>query len=291
VFREATHTRALLLDSTSGRIHPDLLAAILIGTLPKYRRPVVVFMGAMWQKDAGLRGNVQCLIIRLADRVIARYAVQSTAEIPRFSAAWGIPQSKLRFAPYFYTFTEQDLATPAPPPESFIFSGGNAHRDYKTYLEAIEALPEHDFVIASRMLEGKRLPRNVRAGQVSRDEFIRLMRASAAVVVPLRRDLIRATGQQTYLNSMLLAKPTIVTDTLGVNDYIRDNDIAWVVDGSAEAYLRAIRYVFDPSNAAEVARVTAIAHDRVLQQFTFKKHAAHVVAVLDEAIGERQIKG
>ncbi len=290
VFRAARRTRALLLDSTSGRLHPDLLGAILVGTLPR-PRPVVVFMGAMWQKDSGLAGAAQRAMIRLADRVVSRYAVQSTGEMPLFSAAWGISGSKLRFTPYFYTFTAQDLASPAPAAEDFIFSGGNAHRDYDTYLQAIESLPEHRFVIASRNLEGKHLPRNVCAKPVSRAEFIRLMRASAAVVVPLRRGLIRATGQQTYLNSMMLGKPTVVTRTLGVDDHIPSQDYAWVVDGSAESYVRAVKDILDPANRDRVEQVTARARQRVLEQFTFEKHAACVVEVLDEAIQERWLSG
>jgi len=61
IFRILVATRATkvaLLDSSSGRIHPDLLAAALLGFLPKSHRPLVVFMGAMWQKDAGIKGFV-----------------------------------------------------------------------------------------------------------------------------------------------------------------------------------------------------------------------------------------
>ncbi|HEX8991333.1 MAG TPA: glycosyltransferase family 4 protein [Anaerolineales bacterium] len=284
VVREAPRVRALLLDSTSGRIHPDLLAAILIGFLPRRRRPVVVFMGAMWQKDPGLRGLVQRFILRRADRVICRYALQSSDELPLFSAAWGIPMSKLRFVPYFYTFTDQDLETPNPPPGNFIFAGGNAHRDYGTFVEAARALPEYEFVIASRLLEGRTLPPNVRAAEVPRDEFIRLMRASVAVVVPLRRDLIRASGQQTYLNAMLLGKPTIVTDTPGVSDYIHNDDIAWVVDGSAQSYVDAIREIFAPDHREQTLRRTREARQRVRESFSFDRHAERLVDVLDEAI-------
>ena len=93
-------------------------------------------MGAMWQRDSGLKGLIEKMLIRLADRSITRYALQATDELPYFSSTWGIPDSKLRFVPYFYTFTESDLAGPAPSTEVFIFSGGNSHRDYKTLLEA-----------------------------------------------------------------------------------------------------------------------------------------------------------
>jgi len=289
IFRILVATRATkvaLLDSSSGRIHPDLLAAALLGFLPKSHRPLVVFMGAMWQKDAGIKGFVQKIILRLADKAIIRYAVQSTAEIPLFAAAWDIPESKLRFVPYFYTFTEKMLAAPAPPQENHIFAGGNSHRDYLPYLEAIDALREYEFVIATNLLEHKTLPPNVRAGLVPRNEFARLMRTSRAVVVPMKRNLIRAVGQQTYLNAMLLEKPTIVTDTQGVRDHVRDGETAVVVDGSPQSYMDAIRKVLDPANKTEIDKMCKVAHKTVLERFNFQNHATRLLAVLDEAVLE-----
>lgn len=279
-------TKVALLNSTSGRIHPDLLATILLGCLPMSRRPLVVFMGAMWQKDPGIKGLVQKIILRLADRAIVRYAVQSTDEIPLFSSTWGVPISKLRFVPYFFTFTEKNLAGSAPPQENYIFAGGNSHRDYAPYLEAIDVLREYEFVIATSLLNGKKLPPNAHVGWVSRDEFIRLMRASRAVVVPMKRNLIRAVGQQTYLNAMLLGKPTIVTDTLGVHDHVQDGRTAIVVDGSPESYVQAIRTVFDPKNKAVIDRMCYMARQIVLEQYTFQNHATRLLSILDEAVQE-----
>jgi glycosyltransferase involved in cell wall biosynthesis len=284
---EATgNIKVALLDSTSGRIHPDLLATILLGLLPRSRRPLIIFMGAMWQKDSGIKGFVQKIILKLADRAIIRYAVQSTDEIPLFSSAWGIPESKLRFIPYFYTFTEKKLAAPAPPQENYIFAGGNSHRDYLPYLEAAETLREYEFVIATSLLQGKTLPPNVRANFVSRDEFVRLMRASRAVVVPMKQNLIRAVGQQTYLNAMLLEKPTIVTDALGVRDHVQDGRTAIVVDGSPASYIKAIQKVLDPANKTQIEQMCKLARRTVLEKYNFQNHATCLLAVLDEAIQE-----
>jgi len=292
IFRilEATRdTKVALLDSSSGRIHPDLLAAALLGFLPRSRRPLVVFMGAMWQKDVGIKGFVQKIILHLADKAIIRYAVQSTDEIPLFSAAWDIPESKLRFVPYFYTFTEKMLAVPAPPQENHIFAGGNSHRDYLPYLEAIDALREYEFVIATNLLEHKTLPPNVRAGPVSRNEFARLMRSSRAVVVPMKRNLIRAVGQQTYLNAMLLEKPTILTDALGVRDHVLEGETAIVVDGSPQSYVDAIRKVFDPANRTAIDKMCKFARKTVLEQYNFQNHATRLLAVLDDAVQEMRM--
>ena len=145
-------------------------------------------------------------------------------------------------------------------------------------------------MIAARVLEGQSLPPNVKAAQVSRQEFIFLMRASAAVVVPIRPNLNRAAGQQTYLNSMLLGKPTIINNVLGVRDYVQNNDIAWVVDGSVEGYIGSIREIFDPAHQEKVREVTAKARRKVLEQFTFERHAERLLAILDEAIEEARVQ-
>jgi len=283
IIKATGRAKLFLLDSTSGKIHPDLIATILIRFLPQARRPVIVFMGAMWQKDDGLKGAIQRILLQLADKAIARYAVQSTDEIPLFSSTWGIPESKLRFVPYFYTFTKNDLSSPTPANGNFIFAGGDSHRDYQPYLEAADTLREHRFVIATNLMKGIALPPNVQAGPVPRDEFIRLMRASNAVVVPMRTGLIRAVGQQTYLNAMMLGKPTIVTKSLGVSDHAWDGETAIVVDGTPESYVRAIRMVLDPANEVKIHRMCQHSREVVLEQFNFERHAERLLEILDEA--------
>ena len=283
ILRAAKGTRALLLDSSS---HSNLLASICLGFYSKSRRPVVVMAEDMWQKDSGLQGLIQKIILRLADRAIFRYAPLSTEEFPLFSAAWGLPENKLRFLPYFYTFTEKDLSAPPPPLENFIFAGGNAHRDYLPLIKAIENLPEYEFVIASHLLDGMSLPPNVKAKQVPRPEFIRLMRASRAVIVPIRKDLVRSTGHQTYLNGMLLRKPTIITNTLGVHEYTLNGKNAIIVDGSAEGYVQAIRKVMDPANNLQIEAMCKTAQESVLREYSFENHCKRLLEILDEAIDD-----
>lgn len=286
VFRVSKNHAALLLDSASGSIHPDLLACALIGLFRGSKKPLVVIMGEMWHKDAGLRGVLQKIVLRLADRAIFRYAPISTDDSRVFERIWGISSQKLRFVPYFYTFTKRDLESPPPQEEDFIFSGGNSHRDYEPLLRAAEALPGHKFVIASHLLEGRKLPPNVTAGQVPRPEFIRLMGAARMVIVPIRRNLTRSAGQQTYLNAMMLGKITVVNDVFGVYDYVRHNETAIVVDGSPEGYVNAVLRAFDPRNRAEMQRICNAARKEVSANFSFEKHCQRLLEIFDQAVKE-----
>jgi len=284
ILRAAKRARAMLLDSASGRLQPELLACIIMGFWSKPRRPVIIMAGDMWHKDQGLRGKLQTIILKLADRAIFRYAPLSREEFPYFSKAWGIAEKKLRFLPYFYTFTADDLQSTPPPLEDFVFAGGNTHRDYKPLIEAMESLPQHTLIIGSRLLCDTKLPPNVKAQQFVRDEYIRLMRAAQIVVIPIRQGLIRSTGHQTYLNAMLLKKPTIVNNILGVREYTKNGQSAIIVDGTPESYIEAIKKASNPENKTEIEQMCELGCGLASGQYTFENHANRLLEIIDEAI-------
>lgn len=281
ILKSARAVKGIILDSTS---HSDLFACIILGFSNKAHLPVIVMVGDMWQKDAGLAGFIQKAVLRLADRAIFRYAPLSSEEFPFFEQAWGISREKLRTLPYFYTFTSRDLSEPEPPQEEFIFSGGNAHRDYLPLVKAMEHLPEYKLFIGSHLLNKVALPPNVKAGQLPRPEFIRKMRASRAVIVPIVDKLFRSTGHQTYLNGMMLGKPTIVNNVLGVREYTQNGSNSIIVDGSVEGYVHAIRKVMNPANRVEMETLGKAAQEAVKKDYTFEKHCEGMLDIFDEAV-------
>ena len=145
-------------------------------------------------------------------------------------------------------------------------------------------MPEYQFVIASHLLDGKKLPPNLKAGQVPRTEFIRLMRSARAVIVPIKKNLFRSTGHQTYLNAMLLEKHTIITNTLGVQEYTRNGALAILVDGSPEGFSQAVRKVMDPASQSQIQAMCESAHQLVSREFSFESHCQRLLEILDEAI-------
>lgn len=281
----------LLLSSSWGSLHPELLASAFIGLWPKRRQPAIYLLGCMWEPDRGLSGLIEKVVVKLADRAIDRYIVQSTEELTIFPQVWSVSQSKVRFCPFFFSFTENDLGEGGrltentPHNGNFVFSGGNSLRDYAPLLEAARCLPEIKFVFATKLLNGRDdLPPNVEAHPVSHQEFVALMHASAATIVPIQPGLRRAAGQQTYLNAMWLGKPTIVTDTLGVRDHIRHKETGLIVDGTPESYLDALTWVFSPQNREAVGRLNAAARKEVQERFAFENHIHCLLEILDEEL-------
>jgi glycosyltransferase involved in cell wall biosynthesis len=290
VLRLARRSKVLLVRSSWGRTNPDMLATAVIGLWPQHLRPNVVVSGCMWEPKSGPRGLLQRLVVTLADRAVTRYAVQSSEELTVFAENWGVCADKLRLCLYFYTFTEKDLLAAEAAteqrelPPAYIFAGGNSHRDYEPLLEAARRLPAHQFMLATNRLVGQTLPDNVWAAPVSHHEFVRLMQMATAVVVPLKAGMRRAVGQQTYLNAMWLGKPTIVSPALGVRDHIRHSVDAWLADGTAEGYVTAINWLFDPLNETAVDQMCAEAAYTVRNRFRFEDHVTSLLAIVTEVI-------
>lgn len=285
ILKAARRGNPLLLTSSWGNYHPDLIASALIGLWPQHRRPKIVMMGCMWEPSGGFRGWIEQKIVRLADRAITLYAVQSSEELSVFPKTWKVGLYKTRLCLYFYTFKPHE--TDVEPEQGHIFAGGNAQRDYEPLIEVARRLPNQKFIFATDLLANRQLPPNVTAGRVSHTEFVRLMKTAVINITPIRPGLHRAAGQQTYLNAMLLGKPTIVTNTLGVKDHICHEQNGMIVNGQVEQYVEAISWLCNPANQEAVEQIRIAAQKTAAQQFNFKNHVERLLTIVNEALQQQ----
>ncbi|MCA9875090.1 MAG: glycosyltransferase family 4 protein [Anaerolineales bacterium] len=284
VLRAARQERVLLLFSSRGYLKPELLATAVIGLWPKRWRPDIIFYGEMYEPNTDWRRFIEPLLMKLADRAVFRYAVHSQAEVPVFAHLWGIDESKVRSCSFYHKKAGSGVTVTDKPRGRHIFAGGTSFRDYEPLLDAARLLPDHEFVIATNRLDNHpQIPPNVRAGLVSPSEFDTLIDTAAAVVVPLRRDVHRIIGMLTYLQAMWAKKPTIVSDTLGVREYVADGETGLIVTGTPESYVAAIEWVLDPANNGRIQQMCTAAHRAVNQQFTIENHVSRLLAIVDEA--------
>lgn len=285
----ARHCDVMVLDSVSGKFHPDLLACVFMQFLS--RRPVVVMTGDMWNKGGLLKYHGQKLIVRLADPSIRRYVVHSLGEEKIFASLWNVPPAKVRVCIYNYTFTNEEIGAGIMANNGYIFAGGNPSRDYDLLLQTARQLPHRQFIIATRVLGGRRdIPANVKVVQVSHAEFIRLMREADMIVTPLASGRTRSSGQQTYLNAMRMGKISIVNgnDVLGVMDYIQNYVNGIITDGTTQGLCKAIEWVYDPINLEAVNRIKQHAQETV-KEFSYERYLQTMSSIIEEAIAETDI--
>jgi hypothetical protein len=267
VLKAARTERVLLLDSVSGRLHPDVIACALLALLPKRRRPILVLQGDMWAPRSGVRGLFERALIRLVDHAVDRYIVYSNDDRDVFPGLWGISPDKVGVCLCYHHVTDDELAGEEPESEGHVFAGGDSGRDYAPLVEAARQFPDTQFVIATAWVSPKPVPPNVKLVLAERTptshaEFIRLLRTSRAVVVPIKRGMRLSVGQQTFLNSMFIGKPTIVSDSLAVRQHVNHGDDAFIVDGSAEGYAAALSWLLAPQNREAVARMAERGRER-----------------------------
>lgn len=289
LLRWAHHCDVMVLDSVSGRFHPDLLACIFMRFLP--RRPVVVMTGDMWNKGKAIKYFIQKALVNLADPSIQRYVVHSFGEEKFFAHLWGISPKKVRVCIYNYTFTDEEIGAGAIVANGYIFAGGNPSRDYDLLLETARQLPHRQFIIATRILDGyKNIPANVKVVRVSHNEFIRLMREADMVVTPLVAGGTKSSGQQTYLNAMRMGKISVVNGkgVLGVSDYIQNYVNGIITDGTPQGFCEAIEWVYNSGNQQAVIKIKHHAQESV-KEFSYEHYLQTMASIIEEVIAEAGI--
>lgn len=293
VLRAGLRHRALLLFSSRGHLKPELLAITLFRLLPRTRRPVVVVYGEMFERTPGWRGAVEGFVMSLVKDGVARFVLFSDAERDIFCREWGVPERLTATCRAFLPDTVSEgedgddavegLRLPQGP---YVFSGGQAFRDFAPLVEAARRAPDVPFVIcAGRDSLPADLPSNVWVGGLEQPVYRYLLKRAAAVVVPLKVGTGRVAGMFTYLRAMQLGKPTIISRALAVDEYVDDGINALVVEPDADAYLRAIGWVLDPNNAVAVADMCSKASEHVESRYTLQPYVTTLLQILDEVDG------
>lgn len=274
---------ALLLFSSRGYFKPELMATVLTNIIPKRFRPNIFFYGEMYQPNSGIRMVAEKIAMWLANRVVDCFIVYSQQDKISFSHTWGIDLDKIRVSPYYTMHTEGEAAPRKTGGGKHIFSGGKSFRNLEPVIEAARRRPELDFVLATDKLNGRSdLPKNIKAGLVSYEEYNHLINSSAAIVIPLQTGLKRSTGMLTYLEAMWAKNPIIITNALGVSEYVQDRKTGLIVDGTCDGYLTAIDWILDPENSGKIREMCENAHDVVIKKFSFENHISHMLDILDE---------
>lgn len=264
----------------------DLVFAAALRHLRR-RKPRVLMTDATWEpRSRSITARAPWLapvipavartLIRLLDGPHVRYAVLSEGERESFAETWGIPVDRVVFTPF--PMTLYDHWDEPTHDGGYLFAGGNSLRDYELLAEAVRDV-DVDVHVASRWVPAHPTER-LHARTTSHDEFVELLLGCRAMVLPLERS-VRSAGQQTYLNAMVLGKPVVVTDGLGVRDYIVDGVTGVVVPPDDPQALRAaLVHLLDPANAEHYAEMGRRARADVLTRFMPEHYVATLVREL-----------
>ena len=222
-------------------------------------------------------GRINRYFISRSLRNVTLIAVWSRAQIENYHQAFGVPREKFVFLPYKANHSQR-TSHPMRVGE-YVFSGGNSERDYQTLFTAVDGLdiPVIVSVTKPAITRGLTVPANVMLISAPEPAFERLMSGSRIVVVCLKADIIRGSGEATILNAMWHSRPVVIADNISASDYIIDGVDGFVVPaGAAEPLRRRILELWkDPALADRVgdAGRSKVARLYTHQQFKIRMQA------------------
>jgi len=262
----------------------DYLFALLQTLLP-FRAVPCVKIDCLSIKSANrLRYLFHRTILKITSKSVDRFIVWAKRDIKAFSETFQIPQEKFIFVPYHTTL---DSVNPSPYSGDYIFSGGNEGRDYETLLLAVRGLPLKVLIASTRpeLFSHISIPENVEVRGFSHEEYLRKMAGCLMNIVSLESGEIRTGGQQTYLNSMWLGKPTIVNDPEGTCDYIEHMKDGFLVSPKDPTALRnAIEFLL---NRPEVMNEMASRAAQKAKYYSTEEHFTKIISVVRQVLEQK----
>jgi glycosyltransferase involved in cell wall biosynthesis len=157
-------------------------------------------------------------------------AVHSRRQYELAITELGIPAERLALLPY--QVDENFWQPESVPEERMICSAGLEFRDYPTLVRAVDGLDVKVVIGAASHWSKRRntatdraLPDNVQVSAFDYSALRKLYARASIVVVPLD-DIDFQAGITTILEAMAMAKPVIVTHSLGQTDVVEDRRTA-----------------------------------------------------------------
>jgi glycosyltransferase involved in cell wall biosynthesis len=178
--------------------------------------------------------------------------------------------------PYLPTYTERPFHTA----EGYVFCGGEAQRDWKTFFEAAARLPHRRFVGVARR---KYLPKDVSIPpnvtmhyDIDVAEFDRLLANAAVVALPLLTEM--PAGLIVMYKSIFFSKPLIITRTSAIENYLDDGRSAVLLSiGDSERLAAAVEELL--GSEAHARQMTALARDAI-RRFSPEAYSQAVYSIL-----------
>ncbi len=176
-------------------------------------------------------------------RNVDRFVCIRTGDLQTLKERFGVPTSKCRFA--FFP-ANADLPR-APASGDYLYSAGNAHRDWGLLLEALELTQWRAILSPGQPIDVPEKLRErveVRSG-LGTEEGRALLLEARAVAMPLE-DTLLPSGPLVLLDAMVMGQAIVTTSVNGTRDYIDDERTALSVPaGDARALARALNLLYN----------------------------------------------
>lgn len=257
-------------------VFPQL--ALAVGLRKRFSRRTTPLLA--WTFNlGGLYGGFKRRLARLALENVDRFVVHSRREVHSYSQWLEMPPEKFCFVPLQRPVSPVTFAENEEAP--FVLAMGSARRDYRLFLGVMAELGYPTVIVAGpQALRGLRIAANVRVHhQLDLADCHRLAQQARINVVPLDNPTT-ASGQVTLIDSMMYARATVATLSIGTEDYAEHGKTAVLVEaGDHQAMKQAIASLWEDS--ARRRRLGEAARLYVKQQLSDQAAGRTLGAILD----------
>lgn len=189
------------------------------------RRRIVVF--DFLCPRSGLAIRIGRILLRRVDR----WLVIRTGDAAMLQQLFGVARERCRFVP----FPAAGMTTEGTRGD-YIYAAGSAHRDWSTFLAAVDGIGVR--VVAASRPRLENVPANVDAIDLTApDEGRRLSREALLVVVPMV-DTHLPSGPLIVVDALAAGKAVVASHVNGTRDYIEHGVNGWLVPPGDAAAMR-----------------------------------------------------
>lgn len=212
--------------------------------------------GVIWLTDMAETGEAPARMVAMLSRAEAAW-VLSDAQVEPLRTMLGHGPTRV-FAVPFGIDSAFFVPRPYPDRPRIVSVGNDRDRDPATLYAALARVlairPETEAVVQTR--SDLDPPEGVRVVRHMPHADLRDLYATASVVVIPTRPNLHASGMTVALEALATARPVVVTDTPGMEQYVSEGRTGHLVrpEDPAELALALLRLLDDPAHAAELGR-------------------------------------
>lgn len=266
------------------------IEALIFGLLRALRlrsKPAIVLLGFIMTARKNILINyIRRLYFGFVFSVVDKVICHSMLEVERYTKVFKNSKAKFIYIPYGLHISGREGRTQPEAVVSkcqpYILAAGRSGRDYATLFEAVEplAIDLHVVCDSGNALAGIRVPQNVKVLRDCYDDaYVEELRNSLFVAIPLGANDISA-GQMVLIQAMAFAKPTVITRTPTVEEYVSDEQESLLVaQGNVLELREAInRLLVDEKLAARLASNATSAFDN---KYCMRAYVKNLVASIN----------
>lgn len=197
--------------------------ALYAGNLAKLFCPNVAHLVYSFNFTNLPQGKQRSLMAKAFQQPI-KFVTYSSIERSLYADYFDIPLEKIDMLPWAVHVPDLDSIEPAIETGRYICALGSQGRDYATLMDAMRKIPHVKLVLVAGAdsIKGLTVANNVKIyTHIPLAHAHNILAYSDFMVLPLR-DAEVPCGHVTIVSAMFFKKAIVVTDSLGVHDYIHD---------------------------------------------------------------------